>query len=97
MQRRYDAGAGRTADIRTYRRSTPPTRAQGGNVSVAKHVEITADSKKSFEDAVEKGIEKAAESLKGIKSAWVKDQQVLVEDDKVKKYRVNMVLTFVLE
>jgi flavin-binding protein dodecin len=66
-------------------------------MSVAKHVEITADSSRSFEDAVEVGVEKAAETLKGIRSAWIKDQQVLVKGEKVVTYRVNMVVTFVLD
>ena len=66
-------------------------------MSVAKHIEITADSTKGFEDAVQKGIRTAAKTVKGIRSAWVKDQQVLVESDNVTTYRVNMKVTFVLE
>ena len=66
-------------------------------MSVAKHIEITADSAKSFEDAVRQGITTASKTVKGIRSAWIKDQQVLVEGNEVKTYRVNMKLTFVLE
>jgi flavin-binding protein dodecin len=65
-------------------------------MSVAKHIEITADSEKSFEDAIQAGITKASETVKGIRSAWVKDQQVMVTDGNVTLYRVNMKVTFVL-
>ena len=65
-------------------------------MSVAKHIEITAESEKSFEDAVQHGITKASETVKGIRSAWVKDQQVMVKDGSVSLYRVNMKVTFVL-
>jgi flavin-binding protein dodecin len=65
-------------------------------MSVAKHIEITADSEKSFEDAIQAGITKASETVKGIRSAWVKDQQVMVTDGNVTVYRVNMKVTFVL-
>lgn len=66
-------------------------------MSVAKHIEITADATTSFEDAVQQGIHTAAKTVKGIRSAWVKDQQVLVEGNEVTTYRVNMKVTFVLE
>jgi len=65
-------------------------------MSVAKHIEITADSEKSFEDAIQAGITKASETVKGIRSAWVKDQQVMVTDGNVTLYRVNIKVTFVL-
>ena len=66
-------------------------------MSVAKHIEITADSSKSFEDAIQDGITRAGKTVKGIRSAWIKDQMVLVDDDNVTTYRVNMKVTFVLD
>ncbi len=65
--------------------------------SVAKVIEIIASSEKSFEDAVEKGVEKASESLKNITGAWVQDQSVKVKDGKVTKYRVVLKVTFVVK
>ena len=65
-------------------------------MSVAKITEIKATSKKSFEDAVEKGIARACKTLKNVKSAWIVDQDVSVKDGKVDKYRVLMKVTFVL-
>jgi flavin-binding protein dodecin len=65
--------------------------------TVARVTEIIASSEKSFEDAVEKGIKRAAKTLKNVKGAWVKDQQVVVEDNKVAAYRVTLKVTFVLE
>ncbi|MDH4087743.1 MAG: dodecin family protein [Nitrospira sp.] len=66
-------------------------------MSVAKIIEISADSPKSFEDAIVQGIAKASKSVHGIKSAWVKEQHVVVENDKVALYRVDLKITFVLD
>lgn len=66
-------------------------------MSVAKVTEITSSSKKSFEDAVEQGIERANKTLKNISGAWVADQNVSVKDGKVTYYNVRMKITFVLE
>lgn len=66
-------------------------------MSFAKITEITSSSKKSFEDAVENGIERANKTIKNIKSAWVKDQEVSVKNGKVDAYRVTLKITFVLE
>jgi flavin-binding protein dodecin len=65
--------------------------------AVAKVIEITAESSESFEDAIEHGIAKAAESIHEIRSAWVDSQQVKVEDGKVVAYRVDLKVTFVLD
>ena len=66
-------------------------------MSVAKVTEIIASSNKGFDDAVTKGISRANKTLKNIKSAWVKDQQVSVEKGKVTEYKVVLKVTFVLK
>ena len=66
-------------------------------MSVARVTEIIAGSSKSFDDAIEKGVKRAAKTLTNVKSAWVQDQNVLVEDDKITEYRVTLKVTFVLE
>lgn len=65
--------------------------------SVARVTEITAESEKGFEDAIRVGLERAGESLRGIKSAWVKEQSVQVDDGRIASYRVDMLVTFLLE
>lgn len=65
-------------------------------MSVAKVIEINAESDKSFEDAVNEGIKTAAKTVDNIKGAWVKGQQVVVDGSKVTKYRVDLKVTFVL-
>jgi flavin-binding protein dodecin len=65
-------------------------------MSVAKVTEIISSSKEGFDDAVNQGIKRASKTLNGITSAWIQDQQVVVKDGKVKEYRVNMKVTFVL-
>lgn len=76
---------------------TTVTEAERTATSVAKVIEITAESSESFEDAIQCGIEKAAETVHEIRSAWVESQQVKVEDGKVVAYRVDLKVTFVLE
>ena len=66
-------------------------------MSVAKVTEITASSPKSFEDAVNLGIERANKTLKNVKGAWINEQTIEVKNGKVSTYRVNMKVTFVLE
>jgi len=66
-------------------------------MSVAKIIEISSESSKSFEDAVQDGIARASKTIHGIKSAWVKEQHVVVENGKVALFRVDMKVTFVLD
>jgi len=66
-------------------------------MSVAKIIEISAESSTSFEDAIVQGIARASKTVHGIKSAWVKEQHVVVENNKVSLYRVDLKVTFVLE
>ncbi len=65
-------------------------------MAVAKVTEITSGSKKSFHDAIEKGIARANSTLKGIKGAWVNEESVVVADGKITAWRVNLKVTFVL-
>ncbi len=65
-------------------------------MSVARVTEIISSSTTSFEDATQKGVARATDTLKGVKSAWVKDQKVTVEDGKITEYRVGLKVTFVL-
>ena len=64
---------------------------------VARVTEISARSSESFEDAIKTGVARATQTLRGVTSAWVKEQQVKVEGDQVVEYQVNLLVTFVLE
>ena len=66
-------------------------------MTVAKVIEITAESEISFEDAMRKGISKASDSVHDIRSAWVKEQKVVVKGGQIAIYRVDMKVTFVLD
>ncbi|MBT8148964.1 MAG: dodecin domain-containing protein [Pseudomonadales bacterium] len=66
-------------------------------MSVARITEISASSKKSFDDAIENGVERANKTLKNITSAWVKDQNVVVSNGKISEYRVMLKVTFILK
>ena len=64
---------------------------------VAKVTEITSTSTKGFEDAIAQGLARAHKTIRNIKSAWVKEQTVRVDNGKVTEYQVNMLVTFVLD
>lgn len=66
-------------------------------MAVAKVIEISAESDSSFEDAVRHGILKATDTLKNVRSAWIKDQEVVVKDGEVDVYRVHLKVTFLLD
>lgn len=65
-------------------------------MSVAKVIEITAESATGFEDAIREGIERAEQSVENVKGAWVASQQVHVENGAIVGYRVDLKVTFVL-
>jgi hypothetical protein len=71
--------------------------AEDSAMSVARVVEISATSPKSFEDAIVQGIARASETLRDVKSAWVKEQEAEVKNGKVIGYKVNLKVTFVLD
>ena len=66
-------------------------------MSIARVTEISSTSKKSFEEAIQNGVTRATETLRNVRSAWVKEQQIKVEGGKIVEYQVNMMITFVLD
>ena len=66
-------------------------------MSIAKVTEITSSSKKSFEDAIQTGIKRAAKTVDNIHGAWIQEQKVVIDDGKITEYRVNMKMSFVLK
>jgi dodecin len=66
-------------------------------MSVAKVIEISSTSPDSFEDAIRQGVSRASKTLTNIQGAWIKEQHVTIENGRVTGYRVNMMVTFVLE
>lgn len=66
-------------------------------MSVAKVSEISSTSTKSFEDAINQGLARASKTLRNVRSAWIKEQQVRLTDGRITEYQVNMMVTFVLD
>ncbi|WP_222565083.1 dodecin family protein [Novilysobacter antarcticus] len=67
-------------------------------MSVAKVIELNAASDKSMEDAVQRGLKKAAESVKNIKGAWVNEIKVVTDDaGNINEWRVNMKVNFIVQ
>ena len=66
-------------------------------MSIARVTELSATSETSFEDAINEAIARATKTLRGVESAWVKDQNVSIEDGNITGYKVNLEVTFMLE
>lgn len=66
-------------------------------MAIGKIIEVSATSSTGFEDAIQQGIAKAAETVHGIKGAWVSEQKVKVDDGKIVEYRVDMRVSFVVD
>jgi dodecin len=64
---------------------------------IARVTEISARSAEGFEDAIRVGVSRATLTLRNVTGAWVKEQQVKVEDGKITEYQVNLLVTFVLD
>jgi dodecin len=66
-------------------------------MTVARVTEMSAISDQSFEDAINMAVNRATQTLRNVESAWVKDQNVLIENGNIQGYKVNLAITFVLE
>jgi flavin-binding protein dodecin len=66
-------------------------------MSVARVTEISATNPESFEAAINEGIRRATSTLRNVEGAWVKDMNVLISDNNIVGYKVNLAITFILE
>jgi flavin-binding protein dodecin len=66
-------------------------------MSIARITEISSTSTKSFEDAIQSGVTRATQTLRNVRSAWVKEQQIRIDNGSIVEYQVNLMITFVLE
>lgn len=66
-------------------------------MSVARNTEISVESSKSFEDAIKEGIDRATKTLRNVRGAWIKEQAIEIENNRITNYKVTMIVTFVLE
>ena len=66
-------------------------------MSVARVTELSVSSTQSFEDAIQQGIARATQTLRNVRSAWVKEQRVSIENNQIAEYQVNLLVTFVLD
>jgi flavin-binding protein dodecin len=66
-------------------------------MAVARVTEISSTSPKSFEDAIEQGVARATKTLRNVKSAWVKEQRIDIDNGRISEYQVNLLVTFVLD
>jgi flavin-binding protein dodecin len=67
-------------------------------MTIAKSIEFSAESRESFDHAIKEGLQKARQSVKHLRSAWIENQQLELNDDgSIKLFRVWMKATFIVE
>ena len=66
-------------------------------MSIAKVVEVNSSSNKSFEDAIQSGIAKVTETVKNVQGAWINEQKVVIKENKIIEYRVNLKISFLVD
>jgi flavin-binding protein dodecin len=66
-------------------------------MSIARVTELSAISEQGFEDAINQAVARATKTLRGVEGAWIKDQNVMIEDGNIVGYKVNVEITFQLE
>ncbi len=66
-------------------------------MAIAKIVEVNSSSTKSFEDAVQTGIAKVTETVKNVQGAWINEQKVIIKENKITEYRVNLKISFLVD
>lgn len=66
-------------------------------MAIAKVVEVNSSSSKSFEDAIQTGIAKVTETVKNVQGAWINEQKVVIRDNQITEYRVNLKISFLVE
>jgi hypothetical protein len=66
-------------------------------MSTLKVIEVLTESNKSWEDAAQAAVTQASETLHGIKSIYIKDMEATVDNGKIRSYRINAKISFLLE
>jgi flavin-binding protein dodecin len=66
-------------------------------MSIARITELSSTSTKSFEDAIQRGVTRATQTLRNVRGAWVKEQQIKIDNGNIVEYQVNLMITFVLD
>ena len=66
-------------------------------MSIVRCIEVIAQSPQGFDEACQQAIVDAGETVRGIRSLWVKDHQCVVDDNKIVQYRVNAKISFEVE
>lgn len=66
-------------------------------MAIAKIVEVNSSSTQSFEDEIQTGIAKVTETVKNVQGAWVNEQKVMISDNKITEYRVNLKISFLVD
>jgi flavin-binding protein dodecin len=66
-------------------------------MATLKVIEVLAESPKSWEDAAQTAVQKAAESVHNVKSVYVQEFLAVVENGQITSYRVNAKISFALD
>jgi dodecin len=86
-----------TSSGHKYDATDKPEVKEAAAMPIARVTELSATSETSFEDAIDQAVARATQTLRGVQGAWVKDQNVLIEDGNITGDKVNVEITFELE
>lgn len=65
--------------------------------SIAKVIEVIADSEESWDDAARNAVAEAARTVEKIKSVWIDNLSAVVDNGRITHYRVNAKVTFLVK
>ena len=66
-------------------------------MTMLKVIEVLAQSEKSWEDAANNALLQAKETVRGIRSIYIKNMEAVVEDGRISEYRINAKISFLLD
>jgi hypothetical protein len=66
-------------------------------MSTLKVIEVLSESDKSWEDAAQTAVTRANDTVRNVRSIYIKNLEAKVENGKIKKYRINGKISFTLE
>jgi flavin-binding protein dodecin len=66
-------------------------------MAIVKVIEVLAQSDRGWEDAAQQAIKEASQSVRNIRSIYVKELQAIVENNQIVNYRINAKISFEVE
>jgi len=66
-------------------------------MTMLKVIEVLAESENSWEDAAQIAVSKTTETVRHVRSIYIKEMEAKVEDGRIVRYRINGKVSFALD